>query len=54
MSARTVPGAIGHPISGDRTYRGSRAARLMLRADTLELPHPRTAAPLTIRPSGEP
>jgi RluA family pseudouridine synthase len=40
--------AIGHPIVGDRAYGGLPAARLMLHAERLVLPHPRTAEPLTI------
>lgn len=44
--------AVGHPILGDRLYRGPSAPRLLLHAATLSFPHPRTgervevAAPL--------
>jgi 23S rRNA pseudouridine1911/1915/1917 synthase len=41
--------AIGHPILGDRTYGGLPALRLMLHAERLVVPHPRTGAPLELR-----
>lgn len=41
--------AIGHPIVGDRTYGGPPAPRLMLHAEHLVVPHPRTGAALDIR-----
>ena len=41
--------AIGHPILGDRAYGGPPASRLMLHAERLVVPHPRTGARLTIR-----
>jgi 23S rRNA pseudouridine1911/1915/1917 synthase len=43
--------AIGHPILGDRAYGGPRAPRLMLHAERLALPHPRTGAMLEVRAS---
>ncbi len=41
--------AIGHPIVGDRAYGGPPAARLMLHAERLVVPHPRTGAPVELR-----
>ncbi|MCC6847131.1 MAG: RluA family pseudouridine synthase [Deltaproteobacteria bacterium] len=40
--------ALGHPILGDRAYGGPPGARLMLHAERLVLPHPRTGAALAI------
>ncbi|MEO6026923.1 MAG: RluA family pseudouridine synthase [Candidatus Binatia bacterium] len=40
--------AIGHPIAGDRLYGGPAAPRLMLHAERLVVPHPRTNAPLAL------
>ncbi len=40
--------AIGHPIVGDRAYGGPPGTRLMLHAERLLVPHPRTGAPLAI------
>lgn len=40
--------AIGHPIVGDALYGAPEAARLMLHAASLALPHPRTGEPLRI------
>ncbi len=41
--------AVGHPIVGDRAYGGPAASRLMLHAERLVVPHPRTGAPIEIR-----
>jgi 23S rRNA-/tRNA-specific pseudouridylate synthase len=41
--------AIAHPIVGDRAYGGPRAPRLMLHAERLVVPHPRTRVALEIR-----
>jgi 23S rRNA pseudouridine1911/1915/1917 synthase len=41
--------AIGHPIIGDRAYGGPPSSRLMLHAERLVVPHPRTGAALEIR-----
>jgi 23S rRNA pseudouridine1911/1915/1917 synthase len=41
--------AIGHPIVGDRTYGGPPALRLMLHAESLVVPHPRTGVRLEMR-----
>lgn len=43
--------AIGHPIVGDRAYGGPPGTRLMLHAERLVLPHPRTGARVTIEVS---
>jgi 23S rRNA pseudouridine1911/1915/1917 synthase len=40
--------AIGHPVVGDLLYGGPPAARVMLHAESLELPHPRDHRPLRI------
>jgi len=40
--------AIGHPVVGDSKYGGIAAARLMLHASRLELPHPRDGRPFTV------
>lgn len=40
--------AIGCPIRGDRAYGGPPARRLMLHAERLVVPHPRTGTPLAI------
>lgn len=40
--------AIGHPIVGDALYGGAPAARLMLHAMSLSLPHPRDGSMLRI------
>jgi RluA family pseudouridine synthase len=40
--------AIGHPIKGDRLYGGPPAARLMLHAERLVVPHPRSGEPLAL------
>jgi 23S rRNA pseudouridine1911/1915/1917 synthase len=40
--------AIGHPIAGDRVYGGPPAKRLMLHAERLVVPHPRTGKRLEI------
>ena len=40
--------AIGHPIVGDRAYGGPPSTRLMLHAERLVIPHPRTGTRVTI------
>ena len=40
--------AIGHPLLGDRLYRGPPAPRLLLHAVRLAFRHPRTGAPLDL------
>jgi RluA family pseudouridine synthase len=39
--------SMGQPIDGDRLYGGAAAARLMLHAHSLSLPHPRDGRPLS-------
>lgn len=40
--------AIGHPIAGDAKYGGAPAARLLLHASRIELPHPIGGAPFAV------
>lgn len=40
--------AIGHPIVGDRAYGGPPGERLMLHAERVTIPHPRTGVTITI------
>ncbi len=40
--------AMGHPVLGDVLYGGPPSARVMLHAESLELPHPRDHRPLRI------
>ncbi len=53
LQLRVHLAAIGHPILGDALYAPeavrSRAARLMLHAFALQLPHPATGATLTLQ-----
>lgn len=38
----------GHPIVGDRLFGGGTAARLMLHAESLRFPHPRSGEPVAV------
>jgi tRNA pseudouridine32 synthase/23S rRNA pseudouridine746 synthase len=40
--------SIGHPIAGDRVYGGSAASRLMLHAERIRFPHPKSGEPVEI------